>query len=131
MAEELQDDLSWQPTSKQLDPFLFMHPNSKDADKKGLMEGKLIMDNLKVAQSLENTCKYLNDALKKERMNVTVEVSHFKNWGGNQESLLLYVKPTNRNEISVLVKAASKHCPPIKVHGDILRLCTLFCFIVS
>ena len=114
-------DPCWQPTSKQLDPFLNIHPHSKDADKKGLKEGKLIMDNLKLAQSLKKNQQYLNDYLKQKSMDVTIEVTHFENWGKTQESLLLHAKPKKRNEISCLVKAASEHDPPIKVHSDMAR----------
>lgn len=122
MAEQSTDDTSWQPTSKRMDPFLLMHPHSKDADRKGLMEGKLIMENFKLAQFLEKKQKYLNGCLKKESIEgVTVEVTHFKNWGRTQEALLLHAKPKNRKEISCLVKAASKHDPPIKVHSDMAR----------
>ena len=80
------------------------------------------MDNFKLAQSLGIKQKYLNDSLKKEfkdgTTTPTVEVTYFKNWGRTQEALLLHAKPTNRKEISCLVKAASKHDPPIKVRSD-------------
>ena len=127
MAQQLPDDHSWQPTSKQMDPFLHMQPHSKDADRKGLMEGKLIMDNFRLAQSLEKKQKYLNNSLKKESIDgTTVEVTHFKNWGRTQEALLLHAKPTYRKEISCLVKAASRHDPPIKVHSDTAIECLVY-----
>ena len=117
MVEEKPDDV-WQPTSSQIDPFLYMKPHSEKADEKGISVGNLIMESLQQAESL----KKKRDYLRKKCRDIPVEVTQFKNWGKTQESLLLYAKPTCRKEIMRLVKAASeyndefKDDEPIKVN---------------
>lgn len=114
MAEQESDD--WTTSSSQLDPFLYMKTHSETADKTGVDEGKLIMENLDQAEALKKKQQYIRD-----NYGIAVEVTNFKNWGNTQKALLLHAKPTSRDEISSLVKAASAYntehhdLEPIKV----------------
>lgn len=105
MAKKDSDD-DWTPSSSHFDPFLYMNPHSKSADKTGVDEGKLIMENQHLAESLKRKQEYI---YKNSGCTTAVEVTHFKNWGKTQTALLLHAKPTTRDEISKLVKVASAY----------------------
>ena len=94
-------------------PFIINEPNSAQADKTGLKEGQLIVANAERAIRLSKMQAYLKRKLDDD--DILPTITNFKNWAGTQNSLLLYVKPTTRNQVQALVKAV------VAMNHDLLR----------
>ena len=102
------------PTSSKFPPFFINRPNSVHADKTGLSNGKLIYENSKLATVLGEKMKALNEEV---GVDVKVEMTYFKNWGDTQESLLLYAKPTEVDQVQKLVTAAANKNIKVCING--------------
>ena len=87
-------------------PFLVNTPNSVAADETGLSDGKLISKFAKDADTLtitKNNLQKIVDSLIKRVPETTIAITHFKNWGETQDSLLMHVKPTQSDQVVALV----------------------------
>ena len=102
------------PTSSTRSPFIINDPHSEVADKEGLRDGKLMLDNLDGVKKL----KGIKDELGNPG-GLQVDLTYFKNWAGTQENLLLHVKPTTSAQIEALVKAVRE----LNKKGVELKVC--------
>ena len=92
-------------------PFLINAPYSEKADKLGLSDGELISKHASDAVILIKTRNDLQkevDAHITRVPETTIEITHFKNWGETQNSLLLHVKPSTAEQVGVIVRAVKQ-----------------------
>jgi hypothetical protein len=108
-------------TTSQRPPYFITEPSSVQADKKGLKEGKLLIDDSAKTEKLKRVKADLLRALAVQRVtDLEVCLTKFENWSSLEKRLLLYVKPKTSAQVEGLVKAAKnvKHTPggaPLKV----------------
>ena len=75
---------------------------------KGLHEGELVLANHAAAAKLEKIQEKLQKELDRKKTNLKIIPTYFQNWSGLEKNLLLYVKPTKRSQIQILVKEVAK-----------------------
>ena len=88
-------------------PFLVNSPNSVEADKTGLSDGELITKYakdavllIKLRYDLQSTVDLIIERVPE----TTISITHFTNWGGTQDSLLLHVKPSQTDQVVAIVQ---------------------------
>ena len=102
-----------------MSPFLYDAVNSKKVDPPCIRSGEFMVKNIAVAQSLSD----FRDELKKRLPNIDFSITHFENWGTTIDSLLLYVKPTTRQDVCDIIKNASD----LKIKVLLVGVHTLLC----
>lgn len=88
-------------------PFILSAPNSVEADKIGISDGELITQyasDAVVLIKLRDALQKIVDTLTPKVPETTIAITHFKNWGETQDSLLLHVKPTEADQVIAFVK---------------------------
>ena len=93
-------------------PFIVHSPNSEQADRHGLQEGELLSKYAEDATALKHLQAQLQHEVDAQSLPGTpktkIGITHFQNWGGTQDSLLLLAKPVEKEQVIALVKAAAK-----------------------
>lgn len=93
-------------------PFIVHSPNSEQADRDGLQEGELLSKYAEDAAALKILQAQLQHEVDAQSPPGTpqtkIGITHFQNWGGTQDSLLLLAKPVEKEQVIALVKAAAK-----------------------
>ena len=91
-------------------PFIVDGPHSEKADKVGLSDGELITKYAEDAVAMMKTRDSLQELLNQQpESTCEIAITHFKNWGATQESLLLHVKPTEVKQVVNAVKCVNAY----------------------
>ena len=94
-------------------PFIIQDSNSVKADKTGLSEGELITHYSSDAVTLKVIRDDLQILVDKKitprAPGTTIAITHFKNWGDTQISLLMHAKPTLSGQVAALVQAVVEY----------------------
>ena len=91
-------------------PFIVDGPHSEKADKIGLSDGELITRYADDALAMMGTRDSLQEMINKTPESACdIGITHFKNWGETQESLLLHVKPTEAKQVVNVVKCVDTY----------------------
>lgn len=94
-------------TTSEQPAFIIREPNSVKADKEGLHDGDLLLKGVtseEIAKMKEKK-DAIEKKLKGKNVNLEIRFTSFKNWGGTQEMILLYAKPTTPFQAITLVNA--------------------------
>ena len=100
-------------------PFIYDAVNSKKADPPGIRNGEFIVQHADDAQILRKKREAMKTCLPK----IDFAVTHFQNWGSTISSLLLYVKPSKREDVCSIIKAAKANDIKVISYGHAELVC--------